>query len=476
MSKYDIPIVVDLDGTLIQSDILFESFFNSLPKSIFQPHRLLKSLCDGKSHLKSYLSDLSKIDICHIPYNKDVLELLKKYKSQGTSIVLATATHRVYADAVAKHLGIFDLVIATEGSVNLSARNKRDALVTRFGDKGFDYMGNSHDDLCVWASSRKAILVNPDLGVERKARALVNVDQVLRTKSPVWKVWPRALRFHQWVKNLLLFVPLLAAHRIWEIDLLFLGLMAFVSFSLCASSVYLLNDLLDLEDDRHHPTKSNRPFASGALPLHHGVMAIPALLCLGFSLSLLFLPAGFTLALAAYYGLTLAYSLTLKRLMMVDVITLASLYTLRIIAGSLAFGVELTFWMLAFSMFLFLSLALVKRYAELHQARKKGGTAKAHGRDYYPGDLQMVSSLGAAAGYLAVLVLALYIQDESTLTLYSRPEMIWLACPVLLFWISRVWMITHRGGMQDDPVLFAVKDTVSLLTGVLFGLAFWMAI
>ena len=288
-------------------------------------------------------------------------------------------------------------------------------------------------------------------------------------------MWARALRVHQWAKNLLLFVPLLASHQIGNVDLLLRGVVAFLLFSLCASSVYLLNDLFDLADDRQHPTKRHRPLAAGSLPAKHVVLVIPCLLVLAFAGATWLMPWEFAAAMGVYYALTLAYSVVLKRMIVVDVVVLALLYTLRIVAGTFAFGVMLTFWMLAFSMFMFLSLALVKRYTELQVSRAEGKTGKAHGRDYYASDLEMIASLGAASGYLSVLVLALYIQDGSTAVLYRNPQLIWLACPLLLIWISRTWLLGHRGQMHDDPVVFALKDRASLLLGALFIATFWFA-
>ncbi|CAK0762276.1 decaprenyl-phosphate phosphoribosyltransferase [Gammaproteobacteria bacterium] len=291
-----------------------------------------------------------------------------------------------------------------------------------------------------------------------------------------WHVWEKQLRLHQWVKNLLLFIPLLAAHKIDDIALLISGLFAFLLFSLCSSSVYLLNDLLDLEDDRQHPHKRFRPLAAGILSKREVSHVFPALLLSAFSGAIWIMPWKFTLTMLCYYLLTLAYSLILKRVMAMDVVVLAMLYTVRIIAGTFAFNVSLTFWMLAFSMFLFLSLALVKRYAELRELSSKGETERTRGRGYYPSDEEMISSLGATSGYLAVMVLALYIQDQSTLALYRHPQVIWLACPLLLYWITRTWMITHRGWMHEDPVVFAMTDRVSLILCGIFSAVFWLAI
>ena len=289
------------------------------------------------------------------------------------------------------------------------------------------------------------------------------------------KLWAKSLRFHQWIKNILIFVPLFASHRLDQPQLIINAILAFLFFGLCASSAYLLNDIIDQEDDRLHKTKRNRPFASGQLPVKYGIIAFPLLLVVAFGGALLFLPWQFTVVLACYYVVTVLYSIYLKRLMMVDVIVLGGLYTLRLIAGLFAFGMWLTFWMLAFSMFLFLSLAMVKRYTELLDASTKGSVEKLPGRGYYPSDLSAVGSLGIAAGYLAVLVLALYAQEPSTLHLYKHPEVIWLSFPLLLYWISRIWILTQRGQMNDDPIVFAIKDRKSLIVGILFVIIFWCA-
>jgi 4-hydroxybenzoate polyprenyltransferase len=469
------PLVIDLDGTLLRSDLLIESGFAFIkynPRQLFAP---LKWLLSGKAVLKGRIASSTPLDVTVLPYDPEVIALVEQERAKGRQIVLATASHKIYAEQIAEYLKLFDMVLATENTTNLSKQNKRDKLLELFGLNGFDYAGNSHDDLPVWGAARNALLVNPEPGVVSKAGAIANVELVVNTKPNQFKAWIKALRIHQWVKNLLLFVPLLASHKVNEIELLFSGCLAFIFFGLCASSVYLLNDLLDLEDDRHHSTKRNRPLASGALPLKAGLLAFPVLLISAFSGSLLLLPWKFTVALAVYYLLTLTYSMLLKRKIVIDVITLASLYTLRIVAGTFAFGVELTFWMLAFSMFMFLSLALVKRYAELLEARSAGIEEKSRGRDYYPSDLEMISSLGAASGYLSVMVLALYIQDSNTISLYSSPQIIWLACPLLLFWITRVWLLTHRGQMHEDPIIFAIEDRTSLLIGLLFAAIFWIA-
>lgn len=470
------PLVVDLDGTLLRSDLLLESafaFIRQHPQRVLAP---LPWLLGGIANLKARLAQSMGCDVTTLPYNPQVLAFLRQQKASGRSLILATASHHSYAEAIAKHLGLFDRVFASNTQTNLSARDKQDVLVREYGEKGFDYVGNSRADLVVWASSHKAYLADPEFGVEGAANRLGNVETVLSKPALPWRSWARQLRLHQWLKNLLLFVPLLASHRAGDIGLLLTGLLAFVVFGLCASSVYLLNDLLDLQDDRRSPKKALRPLAAGEVSIKTALWLLPALWLSAFALSAWLLPWAFTAVLAAYYLLTLAYSLLLKRVMTVDVIALAMLYTVRIVAGTAAFGVVLTFWMLAFSMFLFLSLALVKRYAELRDAQVHGRSEAAPGRGYSAGDLGMLSALGPVAGYLAVMVLALYIQDPHTMQMYQHPQVIWLACPLLLYWITRAWMLAHRGWMHEDPVVFAVRDRNSVLTGILFAAVFWLAL
>jgi 4-hydroxybenzoate polyprenyltransferase len=470
------PLVVDLDGTLIRSDILIESGFAYLKAA---PHRFYEPLLwlarGGKPGLKAGLADATNLDVTVLPYDATVVEWLKTERDAGRSLVLATASHERYAQAISAHLGLFDQTFASNDTVNLSSHKKREKLVAEYGERGFDYAGNSHDDIAVWQSAERAYVVNPSNGVERAARKIGNVERVIESRPPTAKTWAKSLRLHQWLKNLLIFVPLLAAHKLSSPELVIAALLAFFTFGLCASSVYLLNDLLDLEDDRHHPVKRRRPLASGALPLTWGLGLFPVLLVGAFAAAWIFLPWRFCAVLLGYYALTLAYSMYLKRQVMVDVVVLAMLYTIRIIAGTAAIGGHLTFWLLAFSMFIFLSLALVKRYAELHSMKERG-LVKTRGRGYVASDLSLISSLGTSSGYLAVLVLALYIQDVKTASLYRHPQVIWLACPLLLYWVSRTWIIAHRGLMHDDPIVFAARDRVSLAVVALVGLVFWAAI
>jgi 4-hydroxybenzoate polyprenyltransferase/phosphoserine phosphatase len=461
------PLIVDLDGTLILTDMLHES---ALRVSRDSPRDLLRMpfwLARGKAVLKRELAGRGEFDATSLPYNLVLLEWLKAQRALGRRLILCTASDRVFADAVAAHLDVFDEVMASDGTVNLAGHHKAEALEQRFGKGGFDYAGNSSADLKVWRRARRAIVVNASAGLAARAAQLCEVEREFPAAPRGLNAWRKVLRVHQWLKNLLLFVPMLAAHELSSHALWSTMMLAFVSFSLCASTVYIANDLLDLESDRAHPRKRLRPFASGAVPVWMGVALAPLLLVVSLALGAM-VGGGFLPWLLVYFILTCAYSWGLKRLMLVDCVTLAVLYTLRIIAGAAAADMPLSFWLLAFAVFLFLSLAFVKRYAEL-QSQALQGKSKVHGRGYYTSDAVPVQTMGISAGYAAAVVLALYLNSDTVVMLYAKPEAVWGAVPVLLFWISWIWMRAHRGEMHDDPLVFAVKDKASLLAGLVFG-------
>lgn len=467
-------IAVDLDGTLINSDMLIENLFLFIRLYPLRFFKLFLWLLGGKAHFKRCLADVILPDAVNLPYNKELLVWLKQRKDDGDTLVLATASDKRIANAVADRLGIFDEVFGTEGK-NLSSSNKRAALVERFGENNFEYIGNSAADLAVWKSAAVIHVTNPGNGVLAAAKKIGPIGMIFENRPPYFPSLIKALRIHQWAKNLLLFVPLLASHRIMETQLLLNGVLAFIAFGACASSVYLLNDLLDLQDDRQHPTKSKRPLAAGSLSIFHALILIPVLLLIAFVMALWLLPIQFAGVLAAYYILTLTYSLWFKRVVMLDVVTLAMLYTVRVVAGAAAMSLAATFWILTFCMFIFLSLAFVKRYTELCDARQKGNSEKTSGRGYYPADFELLASLGGASGYISVMVLALYIHDAASGNLYHSQEWMWAACPLLLFWLSRLWLLAHRGQMHDDPIVFALRDKVSRWTGIAFIVVFALA-
>lgn len=466
-------IAVDLDGTLTLTDTMHESVLTLVRNKpcllLLLPFWLFK----GIAHLKQKVAEHSELDVTALPYNQPLIDWLKEEKLRGKKIVLSTAANEKIAKAVVRHFDLFDAFIASDSKTNLKSARKRNALQERYGAEGYDYAGNSKDDLEVWAGASNAIVVNASENVLKKASTLTSVTQVFRSERTRISVWLKAIRIHQWLKNLLLFVPLLAAHQIGNAQSLGLLLIAFLSFSLCASSVYITNDLLDLESDRSHPRKRFRPFASAKLSVLHGVIAAPLLIAASFLLGAM-VSVDFLFVLFVYLFLTVTYSFSLKRLVIVDCLTLATLYTMRIIAGAAAVSITLSFWLLAFSIFIFLSLALVKRYAELLvQARE--GKNSAHGRGYLVTDAPLLQALGGSSGYISTLVIALYLRSEDVMSMYAQPLAIWLLIPILLFWISWVWLKSSRGEMHDDPIVFAAKDRTSLSVAVITAFVFLYA-
>lgn len=410
-----------------------------------------------------------------LPYREEVVELIKNAKNQGRQVVLATASPLKWANGVAENLGLFDRILATGNGVNYAGVNKAQELTRLFGEKKFDYAGDSKPDLLVWKAANNAIVViKSQAFVNRVKMVNPNVIKVINKPKAGFLTYLRALRIHQWLKNLLIFVPLLAAHEVGDLQLLQQALLAFLAFSTCASAVYVINDLLDLESDRQHIRKRKRPFAATTIPVKTGALIAPLLLLFSVAVSL-FLPERFIWVLAFYFAMTLAYSIELKRRTIVDVMVLAGLYTMRIIAGSAATDITPSFWLLAFSMFIFLSLAMVKRYSELLvslQQKKE----EAAGRGYAVTDLPVLMAIGVSSSMISVLVFAFYLNMPEVNAMYPAKKWLWLISPVLLYWLSRIWMKTHRGEIDDDPIVFAVKDKMSLFVLFLCACCFIAAL
>jgi 4-hydroxybenzoate polyprenyltransferase len=463
------PLVVDLDGTLTYTDLLYESTLIFLRQHPLQFWKLLWWLIHGgKIHLKTQLLPYAPKDMDLLPYHLPFLDWLKKEKSTGRRIILCTASHLDLAKQVAKTIGIFDDVIASQELTNLAGKKKASLLVQNFGEKGFDYAGNSTTDMAVWKHANQVIVVNASCRLLKKLQKTFKVNDVFERPNNTLSNYWRLLRPHQWLKNILLLVPLLAAHQLPNSQNFFLFLLALISFCLCASSVYILNDLLDIENDRHHPTKSKRPLASGQVEIVKAGLLCTVLFLSSLGLAALVTPM-FFLSLCTYGVLTTCYSFKLKRLLLIDCVCLALLYTLRIVAGSTVSSIPLSFWLLAFSVFLFLSLGFLKRYTELflyQQSEKKSLS----GRAYLTSDLPLIQQFGITSGYLAVLVLAFYLNSQDVVRLYTQPMWMWLGALITLFWISWMWIQGHRGLMHDDPVIFALKNRVSQWCGVLFVL------
>jgi len=473
-SSEEPPLCIDLDDTLVKTDTLLESMLLLLKKKpvyvLLMPLWLLK----GKSYLKQQIAQRVVLNVALLPYHSALLDYLMEQWRSGRKILLTTAADTSIANQIAEHLGIFHAVLATNGTPNLAGRAKLREIQNYLGSSEFVYAGNAKVDLPIWRTSKRAIIVNaPDRLVQTVSK-VANVSHLFKEENNRLRRFISAIRPHQWVKNALVFIPLAAGHQIINPDRLLAAVLAFVAFSLCSSGVYLLNDLLDLEADRLHSSKQHRPFACGDLPVKVGLLVFPLFVFAGIGLSLL-LPFDFTMILCAYFALTLAYSFYVKRIVILDVMLLALLYTLRMVAGGVATNIHITNWLLVFSMFFFLSLALLKRYSELH-AIVRCAKETDQSRGYSTSDIDQLASMGSASGYITALVLGLYINSEDVKSLYAYPELLWLICPLILYWISRAWLIARRGAMDDDPVVFAVRDRASYLVGTLAVIIILLAI
>jgi len=466
-------LCIDLDGTLVKTDTLHECLILLLRRNVLYFLLLPWWLLKGKAYFKQEVCRRVQLTVSSLPYNQSLLAYLKGAQKEDRRVVLVTGADRCIAEQVAVHLGVFESVIASDGVTNLTGDRKRDTLIKRFGPGGFDYAGNGRADLPVWEHANSAIIVNANSRVATQAGARTQVAAVFHDQPHPLRSLAATLRVHQWVKNVLLFVPLVTSHRLVELPLVLLTVCAFFAFSFCASSVYVLNDLLDLHSDRLHEKKRRRPFAAGNLPLLTGLPLQVMLLATTVALASA-LPSTFALWLGAYYLITLAYSTYFKRKLLLDVLVLAGLYTLRVIAGSAVIGVTCSPWLLAFSMFLFTSLAFVKRYADLVRA---GSTdmLQGSGRGYLAMDRSIVANLGTTCGFLCVVILALYINSPQVETLYKTPIILWLLCPLLMYWISRVWVIAARERMESDPVVFALRDRISYGVGLCAALIIFSA-
>ncbi len=473
----DPALVVDMDGTLLHSDSLHEALLRLVVEHPFTLFRLPGWIARGKPEFKREVADRRILSATDLPYNPAVIAMVRDARDAGRQTALVSASdHRQVAE-VARHIGLFDHVFGTgtmgAGGPNIAAEGKADHLLQTYGARGFDYVGDSRADLAVWKQARKAYAVHPSASLEKAAREqnIALLPVVEEDITPRWKAALKAMRPHQWSKNLLVLLPVLAAHDMAAFGPALAGL---VVFSLVASCVYLLNDMIDLPSDRAHPRKCRRPFAAGVLSIRDGLALAGGLLILALILALAFTPPLFLGVLALYFATTFAYSIWLKRKLMLDVITLAGLYTLRIIGGSAATGIVLSPWLLAFSMFTFFSLAAIKRQAELVDLANRG-TDKTAGRGYTAADLPVIRGMAITSGQAAVLVFALYVNSPAVTGLYARPELMWLVCLLLFYWLSRMEIMTHRGRMDDDPIVFAARDRISQICILLIALVVILA-
>jgi 4-hydroxybenzoate polyprenyltransferase len=473
-----LPLCVDLDGTLVKSDTLVDSILVLARQKPLTALRLPLWVFLGKAAFKAKIANEVTLNAAYLPYNRPLLQFLEQEHATGRPIYLATAADEKLAAAVAVHLGIFTDTLASNGSNNLAGAKKLDAFRTNF-PQGFCYIGNAKPDAEILAASSQPMVANPHRSLRTAMRrAQVMPAQSFRDTTPLLKRLLKTIRLHQWAKNALIFLPLLLAHAHSGIQVL-AAVLAFLSFSLCASATYILNDLLDIEADRQHKTKRNRPFAAGELSAFTGVgiMALLAAASIAVALSLPHVTngggflhpggrGGFLLWLAVYVVITLAYSMRLKRMVLVDVVVLSGLYTLRILAGSAATGVAISPWLGGFSIFFFLSLAFIKRFSEMENLRSAGGIASS-GRGYRVSDLEQLRAFGSSSAFAAILVFILYIENPLVAALYGHPTRLWLLVPILILWLCRIWMKASRGELDEDPVVYALTDGRSLIIAAL---------
>lgn len=458
-----VPLCVDLDGTLVKSDTFHDALcllLRQRPASLFRiPGWLIGG---GKARVKAEVAAVVPLDATHLPYNQAVLHFLGEQHKLGRPIYLVTGADASLAHRVASHVGLFSGVLASDGSTNLTGSHKLAGLQQRFAE--FDYIGNASPDLPALAHSRHAYTANPSPGLRAELKShRIHAVQSFQDRKPLLPSVLKAIRTHQWAKNILLILPLLLSHKV-SLQTMIPAVEAFFCFSFIASANYLLNDLLDIESDRRHLRKRLRPFAAGDLSVFAG-FAIALLLVAASCALLPQLPAAFGLWLLAYAVTTSAYSLYLKRVPLIDVLVLSGLYTLRMLAGGAATGTMISPWLSSFAVFLFLSLAIVKRFSELANLRERGGT-NSHGRGYLVTDLEQIRAFGTASAYAAVVVFSLYISRPDVDALYHHATRLWLIVPIMIYWLSRVWLLASRGELDEDPVIFAIRDPASLALGV----------
>lgn len=467
-------LYVDLDGTLISTDLLHESLLQLVRASPGTLLRLPLLLLEGKAAFKHEVASRIDLDATTLPYRPEVLDLLRQARAEGRRVVLATASDARLAERVARHLGLFDAVLASNGVHNLSGAAKLEAIRVDAGDRPFGYAGNDAVDLQVWQGAASAVVVSRSAALARGAASVTWVEAVIRPAATGLHRYLYGFRLHQWLKNLLVFMPLMPVLHDLTWQLVLNASLAFLAFGLMASSIYVFNDLLDLPSDRRHPRKKKRPFAAGDITPARGLAMSVTLCAASLALSLTLLPLAFTGVLLFYMVLTTAYSVSLKRRAVVDVFALAGLYAVRMAAGAAATGLPLSFWMLSFALFIFISLAMAKRYVELTSAEGENRQMEKD-RGYYAVDRPFVLCAGVAAGQMSALLLSLYIHDQDMTGRYETPELLWALIPVFLYWAMRIWMKAVRGVLHEDPVVFAAQDWASrLAVGIAAGVL-WFA-
>ena len=453
-------LVVDLDDTLIFSDMLHETFWTAFSNDYKIPIKSLGWLTKGKGKLKSKLGISAEIIVENLPYNKDVINYIKQHREKGGYTALVTASDQTVADKIAKFLNLFDEVKGSSENLNLKGHAKAKFLTTRFGLKNYDYMGDSLNDLPIWKNANKAITVNASSSLIKECEKINTNCHHLKSElsQNIFFNYFKVIRAYQWIKNILVFVPMLAAHQFTKQSFVDSSL-AFITFCLIASSVYVINDLFDLNADRTHPNKKFRPFAMGTMSIKNGLIIFLLLFVPGIVMSFI-IDFYFFCLMFTYFILTFLYSIVLKKKVILDICILGILYTLRIFGGGLATEIQISFWLLAFSIFLFLSLASIKRQSELVNLKNRK-KINIIGRGYQTNDLPIISMISISAGFVSVLLAGLYINSPDVLTLYSKPWTLGVASIILLFWIMNIVFASSRGLVNDDPIIYAIKDNTS---------------
>jgi len=459
-------VCADVDGTVVATDLLYESLLVALKRRPWLMFVLPFWLLRGRALLKARLAQHAKsLRFDHLPLREEVISYLKQQRERGCRIILASASHHTLVAGIARRLSSIDSIVASDDQVNRKGSAKADAIEAHIGAHSWSYIGDSRADFSVWSRAQHQVCVASSDSIRERFQREFPTGEVLAVAGASASTWLRGMRVHQWLKNLLVFVPVMLAHKWFHVQGIWDSVLAASAFSLCASGVYVLNDLLDLDADRQHPRKRKRPCASGEWPLSSAILIVPLLFVSAFVVATM-VHTQFVALLGLYLVLTTLYSFRFKALALVDIILLAMLYTIRIVGGGIASNTEVSQWLMGLSMFLFLSLACVKRFSELLVLQQRN-EKKTWGRGYWVGDLEQIASFGAASGYISVLVLALYVSSHEIARLYSNPALVWLACPLLLYWISRIWLLARRGIVHDDPLVFALRDKVTYVVAAI---------
>lgn len=463
------PLVVDMDGALLRTDVLFEAIASGLARRPIETLLAFRFLLSGRARFKRAIAEINEVDVDALPLREDFVEHLAKERAAGRPLHLVTAAREEIAQQVAERVGLFDTVQGSTDGRNLKGAKKLAAIKERFPD-GFAYAGDSAADLKVWREADGIVLAGASPAVAAQARRMDKPMEGEFANAPAnLRVWIKALRVHQWSKNGLVFVALMLSHRYLELGSWIATIQAMAAMCLAASGTYLINDLSDLASDRRHRSKQFRPLASGRISIQTALVIAPLLILAGLAGAFAG-SVGLGLLVCLYLAMTLSYSMWLKRVPMLDVTILGGLYTVRVIIGAVAIGVALSPWLLTFSFFFFFAMSLAKRHVELVRALAAG---KIDGRGYLPGDAPVTLSFGVAATAASILIIMLYMVEEAFPSgAYGAPQFLWAAPVLVAIWTMRIWLLAQRGELSDDPVAFAVKDRMSWVLGAIFGLCF----